>query len=170
MSAQPKKVNPLPTDPKPLCKCGKRSRFIQHNTFSYHYCDACKVEVEKLEEKSWKDPWTDVSKYITGGIQVHISNGVSTPLTSQGISPPPYITPVNSSLPLGYVALKGESIRCNNCGRECGTLGQDLPNFNARITLKDYADWNWHICCSAPAALILHSKVYTYNVQGRGWV
>ena len=172
-----------------VCKCGKQAKFIQMLTFSYHYCEACKIEVEEPKKDltgRWADTehvsdFNDTTAYAMTGIQ--LSGGPPLPYTNTkirrftssapgGMPAPP---PNTGTLPSGYVALKGESVICDQCGAEHGTLQQDLPDpAGPRWSAGAYIAYipRTHFCCPAGMSVKFDSLslVEKIRVKYRGWV
>jgi len=159
----------------PVCQCGKQARHIQMLTFSYDYCDACKVEVGgKAAASDAKKPAPafcddtrilDARRYAMGGVPVVPP-------------PPPYLPPLKpSNLPQGYVALKGENVTCSTCGYEHGQLIQDLPDDRSSMRRMGTVDWSGNHMLGGRCCIdgdftrydVLKDETL-FHISGWGWV
>lgn len=130
-------------------------------TFSYNYCDNCKIEVAEASstpKKEW-NPFEDVlggTGYASyGGPNRHIKSF--------------------SALPPGYVALKGEAVVCNSCGYTHGVLNQDLPVISGRRgNFASYVDIVPSMlimpCCPDEEPYRRAPDGNLYNIKGRGFI
>lgn len=177
-----------------VCKCGKQAKFIQMLTFSYHYCELCKVEVEepKLSASTADtmynegyDLYAATSAAVTGSLTASALKalyGRSSPPPITGPlggmpAPVPPPAPSTGALPPGYVALKGEPVTCDNCGYLKFFLPHDLAEtqLGARAWSQELSDeiqnsaakHRCNRCGGGYAAHFLTGKLY---VRRRGWV
>jgi len=148
----------------PVCQCGKQVRHIQMLTFSYNFCDSCRIEVGGKAES--------LPKAVTADMVEEALRGAC------GVPPPPYLPPLKpSNLPTGYVALKGENVTCCRCGYEHGQLIQDLPGDKRPVRRMGTVDWSGNqmlggYCCidyDYTRYDILKDETL-FHISGRGWV
>lgn len=154
-----------------MCKCGVLAKRIEMLTFSYYYCKDCKIEVGGKAEPVAAPAATPEKWNWTNQSTKQISAAKMQALYPANPSPA-----VPSALPPGYVALKGESVTCEQCGAEHGTLAQDLPGINTRGHSPHLIDWNslyvYDDCCDNES----ESRDDTwfnsvqFHVKHRGWV
>lgn len=149
---------------QPKCSCGRTSRRVSFSTFSYDYCDICKLEVSTQKAPSPPvDNNFDVGYPTFWGGMCHPS-GPTKQSSCRDVYP------------------KGSNITCESCKKPVGTLLVDMPKIKEdRVDVLVYGTGYYTgpfvNCCGSFSSCRLYNTisltqklVEEYYLEGFGWV
>lgn len=167
-----------------VCACGKTSKHIKMATFSYDYCETCKIEVKSQTKRFYEaSPLDDFDRITWDADKLKDAVALAkTMAQTSGLSlgqskfggglPPVPMPPTVPPTAFGVSANKGEAVTCDTCGTVKGTLVEDLPDITYRSLLKSYYLLTRLCNCidGDSFKFDITKNNYFYHIKDRGWV